>query len=189
MELTKRQKRLYSRVLSGIHRPGATRLMTLTSSPDSPTDIHRSFRSLKERIRRRFGFEYIAVVETTTSGLLHLHILYRGDYIPQAWLSNNWQAIHRASVVWISKVKIKRGVAGYLMKYLGKGMVGRWWSSWGWIYRGWRIVWKWLVAKHWECWKWHLPRSLYDLWNRHLEGMKVWLGDVFLNPPLVKRKG
>ena len=52
--------------------------MTLTSSTASPDDIHRSFRVLKERIRRRWPFEYITVREHTDSGLAHLHIVYRG---------------------------------------------------------------------------------------------------------------
>jgi hypothetical protein len=146
--------------------------MTLTSSPSSPLDIHHSFRVLKERIRRRWAFEYLCVTETTSGCLLHLHIAFRGGFIPQGWISVNWEQIHGAPIVWVSRMKEGRGAARYLAKYLGKEVLGRFWSSWGWIYRGWaknrRLMWKAFAENgsvggfpaFLKVWRWHLRGGL-----------------------------
>lgn len=85
---TRRQRRLYNRVMSGIElaliKQETLRILCLTSSPQSTRDIHKSFRALVLRLRRRYRkFEYIAVKEVTASGLKHLHIIFKSEYIPQ----------------------------------------------------------------------------------------------------------
>lgn len=183
MAYSAKQKRLYGRVLSGLNRPGVARFMTLTSGPSSPSDIHRSFRALKERIRRRWAFEYIACRETTNSGLIHIHLVWRGGYIPQAWLSKAWADIHHAPIVWVEQAKKDRRMAAYLAKYLGKEALGRFWSSWNWIYRGWRSSREYLSGLFIRCFGYSRRRLWYSLWEEHLRGRWLKLGNAWIPPP------
>ena len=138
----RRKKRAYRMALSGIQRGGKARFLTLTSSPESPRDVHHSFRILKERLRRRGQFEYLAVRERTKSGLTHLHVLCRGRFIPQGWLSDAWKSIHKAPVVWITLVNSGGEASRYVCKYVGKELADRFWWSWRWVYRGASLVWR-----------------------------------------------
>lgn len=183
MAYNRRQRHLFGVVMSGLERPGAVRFLTLTSGPGSPSDIHHSFAKLKQRIRRRFKFEYVAVREVGKGGMVHLHIVYRGDYIPQAWLSYHWNQIHRAPVVWISQVKKGAGVGHEMVKYLTKESMERYWTSWGWIYRGWRKVRDLLFAYRWgwglgDCWSVRIA-----MWKAHLRGSWLKLGTWMVAPP------
>lgn len=115
------------------------RFLSLTSSRESP-DLHESFACFVKRARREFGkFEYLAVRENTLSGLSHLHILFRGCYMPFEWVKANWSDIHKAKSVYIEAVRgNKRQVACYLAKYLGKSVENRYrfWASAKWCFRG-----------------------------------------------------
>ena len=143
-----KQKRDYQRLLSGIRRAKTLgkplRFMTLTSSPKSSwAEINAHFGVLVKRIRRRFGeFEYFK--EKTREGHGVLHIVYRGAFIPQRWLSRNWHDIHGAQIVDIRKL---RGSAKALARYLisaylaGQHFLRMSWS-WGWVFRGFVRFWK-----------------------------------------------
>lgn len=127
--------------MCGIEKGGELRFLTLTSSPSSPADIQRSWRKLQMRMQRRRMIDgYIKVTERTKSGLLHLHVLFRGTYIAQAWLSEIWKKIHGAEVVDIRKAYGKKGAAAYLAKYMSKAGERYSWS-WSWVYRGFAGVW------------------------------------------------
>jgi len=148
-EWNKKQRRLYHRVLSGFEfakkQGDYIRVLTLTSSLDSSKDIHHSFEILKKRIRRKCGkFEYACVKELTKDGLEHLHIVYRGPYLSQKWLSDAWNDIHKAKIVWIARL-YSWILAKHLARYFIKEGVGRFWSSWNWVYRGFLKDWKRLV--------------------------------------------
>lgn len=159
----RKQRRLYHRVMSGFELAKRmndyTRVITLTSSVESPEDIHRSFEILKKRIRRKYKkFEYSTVKELTKSGLVHLHIVYRGSFISQKWLSEAWEDIHKAKIVWIAKLYSWK-LAKHLARYFVKEGIGRFWSSWKWVYRGFVRDWKILVhqkgfnaLKYWKSW-------------------------------------
>lgn len=145
---TKTQRRLYHRVLSGFELAKRSddyiRVLTLTSSPNSG-DFHKDFEKLKKRIRRKFGrFEYIAVKEHTKEGLTHLHLVYRGHFMSQRWLSDTWNELHGAKIVWIAKLYTWK-LAKHLAKYFIKEGFGRFWTSWGWVYKGFVGDWKRLV--------------------------------------------
>jgi hypothetical protein len=177
---TRAQKRFYGRCMSGLATGKAARFLTLTSSDEAPSDIHRSFRVLKERIRRRCTFEYVCVCEIKPDGRKHLHIAYHGSYLPQAWISKQWLEIHNSPVVWIEKIRQGKAGARYLTKYVGKEQNVRWWGSWGWIYRGWRIIHHGLFA--------NLPNSRFLLtfsdrvaaWEAHLQGRVLWLNSLLI---------
>jgi len=147
-EWTRKQRRLYHRTLSGFEfakRFGDyIRVLTLTSSPESP-NIHHSFEVFKKRIRRKYGkFEYNCVKELTKDGLEHLHIVYRGRYMSQKWLSDAWNDIHHAKIVYIARL-YSWSLAKHLARYFIKEGFGRFWSSWNWVYRGFLKDWKRLV--------------------------------------------
>lgn len=142
----RRRKRCFHRVISGLEKGGSLRLITLTSSPEAPEDIQRSFRKLIMRLRRRGLLDdYIKAIETTDSWLEHIHMVFRGSYIEQKLLSYLWSEIHNSPVVDIRKVKSgyknKRGVANYLAKYMSKEMFRRYSWSWGWVYKGFVKTW------------------------------------------------
>jgi len=163
---TKPQRRFYQRIMSGVEsaiaRGETLRFMTLTSSPNSPTDFHRSFRKLVKRCRRAFKkFEYTRVREYTISGLIHAHLIYRGTFIPQAWLSKVWNELHKAPIVYIRKVDYTgHSLGAYLVKYLTKTSERYSWS-WGWVYAGFVKDWKQMLRTYpfeeaIERWKIHL---------------------------------
>lgn len=72
---------------------GPCRFITVTSPGDedhatSYAAFSKRWRRLHERIRRRFRtIEYLLVLEPQKRGAAHLHMVYRGPFIPQRWLS------------------------------------------------------------------------------------------------------
>jgi len=129
---------MYHRVMSGLEKPGQIRLITLTTARVQDNDrFQQDFRKLRMRLlRRHLLTDYIRSRELTKSGLRHEHILFRGSYIDQAFLSHLWSEIHGAPVVDIRQVKGKRAVAIYLANHAGKGIAARTSYSWGWVWRG-----------------------------------------------------
>jgi hypothetical protein len=178
----RKRRRLFQRSMSGLEYAAArgerARFLTLTSSPSSSKPIHDSFRSFVKRVRRRYGsFEYLAVKEFTKSGLAHLHILFRGPFLDQAWVSSTWQEIHGAKIVYIEEVRGNlKQVANYLAKYIISDGERFWWS-WNWVYRGFVRDWNW-VRKN------HTKEGVFDvkgavdawrrwLWKRSLAGAQA----------------
>jgi hypothetical protein len=90
-------------------------------------EMKDAYAILVRRIRRKYGkFEYAGIWELHKSGWPHLHILSMGSYIPQKWLSVQWERLNIGFVVHISQVKNKRESAGYVAKYLVKGARRTW---------------------------------------------------------------
>ena len=148
-----KRNRAYQRVLSGFTRAKAlgkpVRFMTLTSSPTSKYKLINShFQVLRKRIERNFGkMEYIKF--RTNEGYGVLHVLYVGPYIPQGWLSRNWDEIHGAKIVDIRKVKGEKRLARYLISnYLVNQTFVRMSWSWGWVFRGFVGWWKKFIKKY-----------------------------------------
>ncbi len=137
---SRRVRRFYQRYFTGVAVGGRLRILTLTTSDEALNgnkDIHRSFRALIMRLRRRWGrFEYIAVREIK-GDRQHLHLVFRGEYMEQVQLSAMWQAIHTSKVVDIRAVWSRRGGARYLAKYLAKEVLNRYWASYNWVFQGW----------------------------------------------------
>jgi len=148
----KRFKRMYHRVRSGLERDGNVRLLTLTSSPgaNSPGgdlpgagDFQRDFRKLIMRLRRRgLVTDYIRCPELTRTGLRHDHILFRGSYIEQAYLSYLWGELHHSPVVDIRRVKGRHWLSCYLANDMAKAPAGRYSYSWGWVWKGFAKSWQ-----------------------------------------------
>jgi len=174
---TRRRKRCYHRVISGLEKGGDLRIITLTSSDDAPWDIQRSFRKLIMRLRRRqLCQDYLKVIEVKDDGREHIHMCFRGQFIEQTFLSELWREIHQSPIVDIRRVKKgnknKRGVAGYLAKYMAKEIFRRYSWSWGWVYKG--FVKTWQSAKHIVFWNAGTKAGRYcfdamlHLWKVHI---------------------
>jgi len=110
--------------------------------------IRQQFRRLVARIRRNFPrLEYCAAIELTKRGTPHLHVLTRGDYIPQTWLSTAWKDLTGSYIVHIRKIDQVAGAVLEVTKYLtksaaqiaellpGKQVLT---MSHGWLPEGWR---------------------------------------------------
>ncbi|GAI55298.1 unnamed protein product, partial [marine sediment metagenome] len=73
------------------------------------------------RIRRTFGpTEYMAFLELQRNGTPHFHVLTRGSYIPQKWLSDAWHSLTGAFKVDIRQVRRVAGAVAEVTKYLTK---------------------------------------------------------------------
>lgn len=85
--------------------------------------MKRAWAKLVQRIRRKWGeCEYLLVFELTKKGTPHIHMLQRGCYIPQAWLSEQWCKLTGSYIVDIRRVRNKADVGNYITKYLGKSV-------------------------------------------------------------------
>jgi hypothetical protein len=148
-----KQKRGYQRLLSGLTRAKTlgkkVRFMTLTSSPRSNwRELNNHFQVLRKRIERTFGkIDYIKF--RTNEGYGVLHIVFVGPFIPQRWLSRNWNEIHGAKIVDIRKVRGEKRLARYLISnYLVTQTFVRMSWSWGWVFRGFVGWWKKFIGKY-----------------------------------------
>ena len=167
--LSRKRKRAFHRLMSGLSRSRSRgdrlRFMTLTSSSESEHgSLSRHFQVLRKRIERRFGFlpQYWKI--NTNEGHGVMHIVFKGGFIPQAWLSEAWASIHGACVVDIRALKNRpKRLANYLISnYLGKQSFERMSWSWNWVFRGFCHLWRSRFAS-WYC----IDRvSCLRAWNR-----------------------
>jgi hypothetical protein len=152
---TKKQRRAFQRLMRGVtvgkSRRQRLRFMTLTSSPESVgRNLNADFRALKMRIFRKFHFKMKYWKIRTNEGNGVLHIIFRGKYVPQPWLSEQWADIHKSPIVDIrSLYETRKGLTGivfYLVgNYLAKQSFER--MSWGysWVFPALASYWKRLV--------------------------------------------
>ena len=169
---TKKQRRAFQRLMSGLtvgkSRRERLRFLTLTSSPESVgRSLNADFRALKMRIFRKFHFKMKYWKIRTNEGNGVLHVVFRGKYLPQEWLSQQWADIHKSPIVDIRSLReTRKGVTGivfYLVgNYLSKQSFER--MSWGysWVFPAFVGCWKRLVEKY------GFEQALF-LWNRLLQ--------------------
>lgn len=105
-----------------------TREITLTCPagkfPDAVSAavaMKAAFTQLVKRIRKVYKtFEYALVWELTKKDVPHIHLLYKGTYIAQKWLSHAWDKLGIGPIVHIQSIG-RRGVhAAHACKYLAK---------------------------------------------------------------------
>lgn len=146
-----KSRRAYHRILSGLKRQKVLRktlrFITLTSSDDSVfLEMNANFQALRKRIMRKWGirFEYWKIKTTEGNGVLH--ILYSGAWIPQSWLSRNWDEIHSAKIVDIRMVRGEKKLTKYLISQYLADQEFQYYTrqswSWEWCFRGFVGVWK-----------------------------------------------
>ena len=103
---------------------GTPRFFTLTSPAEddevrSYAEFQARWHRFQAKLRRRFGtIEYVAVVERQKRGAAHVHVLYRGPFIPWQWLGQAASGSGSGKVVDIRKPA--RAIERYLAKYLTK---------------------------------------------------------------------
>jgi len=105
-------------------------------------DIHRFYPSKK--IGSSLIFEYCKVETSEGGGVLH--VIFKGDFIPQKWISENWSEIRCGS--WNVDIRICKASHGaYVVnQYMsGQSAFERFSWSFGWVYRG--FVHDWLMIK------------------------------------------
>ena len=122
----KKLRATIARIHKGMAGPGTYRFFTITSpgredAETSYRELPRRWKRLHERIARRFGrIEYVTVVEAQKRGAAHLHVVYRGPYIPQRWLSRAAKASGFGPIADIRRPP--RAIARYVAKYLTKDL-------------------------------------------------------------------
>jgi hypothetical protein len=103
---------------------GVCRFMTLTSpagetAEESYERFPARWKRMHMRLERRFGrIEYIAVVEPQERGAAHVHVIFRGPFIPQPWLSRAAKASGFGRIADIRPAH--KGLMSYIAKYLTK---------------------------------------------------------------------
>lgn len=140
----KKLKQLRWKCLNG--KP--TKMLTLTarSIPGQTTDeaaqlLVTSFRKLRRLARKVFKqskIEFIAIFERTASGMPHLHILTRMEYVPQRWISLQMMNFMNSPIVDIRQIKNKRMASMYVTKYVTKAPerfkgTKRFWTSFDYV--------------------------------------------------------
>lgn len=80
--------------------------------------IHRIAK--REDQKQKPVSSYLWVIEATQNGWPHMHILWRGRYIPQQWLSEQLAELLGSPVCDIRRVRDRAAAAGYVSKYCGK---------------------------------------------------------------------
>lgn len=124
------------------------RFVTLTVNPnwfDGPEDraarLAKAWRLTVAAYRHRWPtrkLEYLAVFEATKLGEPHLHIVVRGDFISQKWLSGQMKKRMGAPIVDVRQIKKQSDVVKYITKYISKrnikfGTCKRYWRSGGYL--------------------------------------------------------
>lgn len=138
------QPRRRAKLIREIRDGEPNRFITLTTvhrRPEEATkealDMSTWLRILMRRIQqktRQKSLAYFVVREAHKDGWPHLHIAWRGPWIDQAWLSEQWAALSGGVKVDIRAIDNPGRVGQYLSKYLGKsphqfGTSKRYWQS------------------------------------------------------------
>lgn len=122
----KRLKRLAKEAYLG----NPNKFLTLTARKtdggcphEAAAKLVEAWKRMREEIQRKRGIgaiPFIAVFEKTKEGWPHLHILFRGPYIAQKWISQYMQRRTDSPICWIVKIKSRKKAAAYVAKYISK---------------------------------------------------------------------
>jgi hypothetical protein len=104
------------------------RFITFTVDPKlipDPLEAHEALLNAFQTLvkvwrKRKKTFEYLAIWELQKSGMPHLHVLQRGHFIPQKWMSLFMQRAGVGTIVDISRIESEQGAAYYVTKYTQK---------------------------------------------------------------------
>jgi len=111
-----------------------TKFVTLTVANNLYADPREAY----DKTRRHVGtlsrsirkitdeWEYLRVLEVTRKGWPHYHLIARGGWVDQSWLSSTWRSLTGAPIVDIRRVRKQADAAKYIMKYLYKQKAVPW---------------------------------------------------------------
>jgi hypothetical protein len=173
---SRQQRRVFNRLVSFCTRYKGLgyqliRVDLTTAVGGEVSMLRRRLQELRRRVERDLGYADLRlfVIETTEgNGVLHMIWGWKGDrelWIPQAWLSDEWEKIHGAPIVYIRKMNLSttdiRRVGRYFaLQYLSdqRGALVRMSYSWR---RG-EVA----LGKSWEYFKseWRKKFSVYSTW-------------------------
>lgn len=122
------RKKLSKKWIRKINPQKVERFITLTVDtkrfPDrgqALKQLYRAYKHLVQAIRRRNkNWEYFSVIEFTQNDWPHLHILQRGSYVEEGWVSKKWDEYGMGIIVEIQAVWGQGAVKHYLTKYMSK---------------------------------------------------------------------
>lgn len=138
-----RQRCLMARCIEG--RPN--RFITFTcrrgqfpTANETAKAMVAAWRTIVQRWRRLNKWhkcEYLAVFEPHESGWPHMHILWKGHWLDQKWLSDQARELLNSPVQGVSKIADIKSAAHYVAKYFSKapqkfGTCKRYWTSKNW---------------------------------------------------------
>jgi hypothetical protein len=119
-------------------------VMLSTAPGGEASKLAYHHKRLRQSLDRKLGFAGVEFVQVETReghGVLHVIWAWRGPrsfYVPQSWLSAEWQRIHGARVVWVERLRpgdqSRKSVARYVVtQYCAnqKALVRLSWSWWG----------------------------------------------------------
>ena len=164
--------RCYSGIKKGIINNERLRFLTLTNKTWNER-LNEDFQILKQRIRRAgYRFEYWKCKTSEGGGVLH--IVYRGDFIPQIFISENWYDITGDSfIVDVREIDYRdsKKIARYVVtQHLSGGQgtlyVRSSWS-WNWVCRDFVQRWKAIISLYADS---RGIKYCINLWDRWLLG-------------------
>lgn len=162
--------------------------VTLTTAEGGDSgSLRKNCRELERRVMKTWGtgeIESVKIDTTEGNGVLHLlWAMPNRRFVPQAWLSDQWKAVHGAPIVHIAEYRV--GTSGRLSRY----MVSQYMSGQGGA--GVRISWSWKktftvpLKAAWRTFKraggFTLGRGMIEQWGRFLCGETVRVGGYFLS--------
>ena len=188
----RRRARFWHRLFTGAEAADRLRFLTLNSSDESIVlgiDILESFSKLVKRIRRKYGnFEYFGVVAYDKNEPLrgHLHVICKGEFMPQGELEDMWIDIHRSIKPYIEAVDDVYAAARYIGNYLNMQSyrVRKYIMSAGWVFKGW-IAWSKWFKKHYGVY----PDKMYPGVLAKLSRLSKVERDEIIMPELMKMEG
>jgi hypothetical protein len=101
------------------------RFITLTGVGKTLAEVGRVATTIVQRLRRQgYTFEYCMTFERHKNGKFHIHMLQKGDYIPQRFMSECLRSATHGSSYVVDIRRCKSGTAGYVTKYCTKVLAG-----------------------------------------------------------------
>ena len=188
----RRRARFWHRLFTGAETADRLRFVTINSSDESIVlglDIIKSFSKLVKRIRRKYGkFEYFGVVSYDENEPLreHIHVICKGEFMPQRELEDMWIDIHRSIKPYIEAVDDVGAAARYIGNYLNSQSyhVKKYIMSAGWVFKGW-IAWSKWFKKHYGVY----PEQMYPGILAKLARLPRSVRDEIIMPELMKMEG
>jgi hypothetical protein len=201
-EWGKKHRRQYQRLMTLLYRwevmvLSIVRLDLTTAVGGDPKLLTKHFEALRRRIERKIGkrVHYWWVQTEEGNGVLHTLMAAEGSlYVEQEWLSEEWEKIHGAKIVYIKRYKkgtySRKKVSKYLVSQYLAGQLGNVRMGWSWK-RTFNIP----ISKAWKLFcKLFRNRKFYVLlakWQAFLRGEIVDVGGtksismekgLFVNP-------